>query len=223
LLYATPAPNRSIISEMGVVMENLNSISALGRDSAADQGARPVSDHGSALYSPKIGPELRRQLDEARNTRARFDRLRSPAFHLEQKIAELTGLLECAAKRNEALTTTISELRSRLILYEDPATTGRVSIKSIQMAVAEHYGLGLTEMLSARRTGAVVGPRQIAMYLAKIRTTASYPEIGRCFGNRDHTTVLHACRTVTSKFEDHPDLKVAVDLLRDKLLSASVA
>ena len=68
----------------------------------------------------------------------------------------------------------------------------RVTIEEIQRKVAEHYNIRLTDMSSARRARDVARPRQVAMYLAKQLTSRSLPEIGRRFGNRDHTTVMHA-------------------------------
>lgn len=67
-------------------------------------------------------------------------------------------------------------------------------IEIIQRVVAHHYGVSRHDMLSERRTANVVRPRQVAMYLAKTMTLRSLPEIGRRFGGRDHTTVLHAVR-----------------------------
>src|SRR5690606_14521056 len=68
----------------------------------------------------------------------------------------------------------------------------RVRIEDIQRIVARHYNVSKTELLSNRRTRTIVKPRQVAMYLAKVMTPRSLPEIGRRFGGRDHTTVLHA-------------------------------
>jgi len=72
----------------------------------------------------------------------------------------------------------------------------RITIDDIQRRVAEHFNIKLTDMSSPRRARAVARPRQVAMYLAKTLTTRSLPEIGRKFGGRDHTTVLHAVRTI---------------------------
>jgi chromosomal replication initiation ATPase DnaA len=69
-------------------------------------------------------------------------------------------------------------------------------IEEIQAASAKHFGVSRRDILSARRTAQVVRPRQIAMYLAKTLTLRSLPEIGRRFGGRDHTTVLHAVRKI---------------------------
>lgn len=76
------------------------------------------------------------------------------------------------------------------------ASERRVTIEEIQKRVAEHFNIKLSEMHSSRRAIAVARPRQIAMYLAKQLTTRSLPEIGRKFGNRDHTTVMHAVKRV---------------------------
>lgn len=72
----------------------------------------------------------------------------------------------------------------------------RVRIEDIQKLVASHYNVSRADILSARRTAVVVRPRQIAMYLSKMLTPRSLPEIGRRFGGRDHTTVLHAVRKI---------------------------
>ena len=72
----------------------------------------------------------------------------------------------------------------------------RVRIEDIQRIVARHYNVSKTELLSNRRTRTIVKPRQVAMYLAKTMTPRSLPEIGRRFGGRDHTTVLHAVRKI---------------------------
>ncbi len=76
------------------------------------------------------------------------------------------------------------------------ANDRRVTIEDIQKRVAEHFNIKLSEMSSARRSRAVARPRQVAMYLAKQLTARSLPEIGRKFGGRDHTTVMHAVRKV---------------------------
>ena len=72
----------------------------------------------------------------------------------------------------------------------------KIKIEDIQRIVTSHYNVSKADLLSARRTRTVVRPRQIAMYLAKVMTPRSLPEIGRRFGGRDHTTVLHAVRKI---------------------------
>lgn len=93
----------------------------------------------------------------------------------------------------------------------------RVTIEEIQRAVVEHYGLKLTDMSSARRARAVARPRQVAMYLCKQLTTRSLPEIGRKFGGRDHTTVMHAIRQIERLKDEDPQLAADLELLRRRL------
>jgi chromosomal replication initiator protein len=95
----------------------------------------------------------------------------------------------------------------------------RVTIEEIQKKVAEYFKIRLTDMSSARRARAVARPRQVAMYLAKQITQRSLPEIGRRFGNRDHTTVMHACSRVSELMGRDAALAEDVELLRRMLES----
>jgi chromosomal replication initiator protein len=90
----------------------------------------------------------------------------------------------------------------------------RVTIEEIQKRVAEHYGIRLADMHSARRARAVARPRQVAMYLAKQLTPRSLPEIGRKFGGRDHTTVIYAIRKVEDLRTGDPSLSEDIETLR---------
>jgi chromosomal replication initiator protein len=94
-----------------------------------------------------------------------------------------------------------------------------VTIEEIQRKVAEHYNIRLTDMSSARRARNVARPRQVAMFLAKQLTSRSLPEIGRKFGNRDHTTVMHAVSRVASLMEGDSAFSEDVELLRRMLES----
>jgi chromosomal replication initiator protein len=93
----------------------------------------------------------------------------------------------------------------------------RVTIDEIQKKVAEHFNMKMAEMTSARRARAVARPRQVAMYLAKQLTSRSLPEIGRKFGGRDHTTVMHACKKIEELTETDRALAEDVELLRRML------
>lgn len=108
---------------------------------------------------------------------------------------------------------TVPEVLSDILRAHDK----RLSIDDIQRKVAEHYNIRLTEMASARRSRAVARPRQVAMYLAKQLTSRSLPEIGRRFGNRDHTTVLHAVNKITELMAEDPSFAEDVTLLRKML------
>ncbi len=94
----------------------------------------------------------------------------------------------------------------------------RVKIEDIQKLVATHYNVSRADILSSRRTAVVVRPRQIAMYLAKVLTPRSLPEIGRRFGGRDHTTVLHAVRKIEGLAGSDQSLFEEIDLLKRMLM-----
>jgi chromosomal replication initiator protein len=93
----------------------------------------------------------------------------------------------------------------------------KVRIEDIQKLVATHYNVSRADILSSRRSAGVVKPRQIAMYLSKQLTLRSLPEIGRRFGGRDHTTVLHAVRKIEGAVQADPGLRDDVELLKRML------
>lgn len=90
-------------------------------------------------------------------------------------------------------------------------------IAEIQKVVAEHYGLDRSDMCSSRRAQDVARPRQVAMYLSRRLTLRSLPEIGRRFGNRDHTTVMHACRRIEQLSATDPELATSVKIITREL------
>ncbi|MGZ5823553.1 MAG: chromosomal replication initiator protein DnaA [Hyphomicrobium sp.] len=94
----------------------------------------------------------------------------------------------------------------------------RIKIEDILRIISRHFGVSKGDLLSQRRHRSVVWPRQVGMYLAKQLTARSLPEIGRRFGNRDHTTVLHAIRKIEGQLADNPRLKDELEELK-KLLS----
>ncbi len=98
-----------------------------------------------------------------------------------------------------------------LVRTQDPK---RVKIDDIQKLVASHYSISRSDILSSRRTANVVRPRQIAMYLSKVMTLRSLPEIGRRFGGRDHTTVLHAVRKIEELVGKDRSLAEVIELLK---------
>ncbi len=95
----------------------------------------------------------------------------------------------------------------------------RVTIQEIQKKVSEHWNIRVSEMSSARRSRNIARPRQVAMYLAKQLTSKSLPDIGRHFGDRDHTTVMHAVSRITALISTDPAFAEDVELLRRMLES----
>jgi chromosomal replication initiator protein len=96
-------------------------------------------------------------------------------------------------------------------------TERRVTVDEIQKTVAAHFALKQEDLLSARRQRAVARPRQAAMYLAKTMTTRSYPDIGRRFGGRDHTTVLHAVKVIEKLIASDPQMARDIEALQRTL------
>ena len=124
-------------------------------------------------------------------------------------------LLAHATLTGSAVTLETAEIAIRdLVRNREPK---RVRIEDIQKLVASRYNVSRSDILSERRTAAVVKPRQIAMYLSKVLTPRSLPEIGRRFGGRDHTTVLHAVRKIEKQIGGDAGLNEEVELLKRML------
>ena len=92
-----------------------------------------------------------------------------------------------------------------------------ITIDSIQRKVAEHYDLRLADMTSRRRPRDIAFPRQVAMFLSRELTHSSLPEIGEAFGGRDHGTVIHACKVITTRMRDDEKLRQIISYLRQNL------
>ena len=138
------------------------------------------------------------------------------AHKINTNIRELEGALNRVVA-DSTLCGRVATLESCQSLLQDLLRSGpekRVTIDEIQRRVAEHYGIRLSDMTSARRARAVARPRQVAMYLAKQLTPRSLPEIGKKFGGRDHTTVMHAVRRIEELKSADPVMADDVELLR---------
>ena len=94
----------------------------------------------------------------------------------------------------------------------------KVSIDEIQTIVCKYFKISKNEMLSSRRSRYLVRPRQTAIYLTKMLTSKSLPEIGRCFSNRDHTTVIHSVKTIEKLRKEDNELNLKIDTLKSKIL-----
>jgi len=108
----------------------------------------------------------------------------------------------------------VDDILGHLVRVED---NRKIRIEDIQRVVSVHYQVSRSDLVSSRRTRAIVVPRQIAMYLAKVLTPRSLPEIGRRFGNRDHTTVLHAVRKIEGLLGSDKGLARDIEALRRRI------
>ena len=140
------------------------------------------------------------------------------AHKITSNVRELEGALNRLAAFGGLVNREVTMETAQEVLHDIlRANDRRVTIDEIQKRVAEHFNIRLSEMHSARRARAIARPRQVAMYLAKQLTARSLPEIGRKFGGRDHTTVMHAVRRVEELRQTDPNFAEDIELLRRML------
>jgi chromosomal replication initiator protein len=173
---------------------------------------------------------LRRSIVERRIELARQSH---PAFEVPEEVVDfvvrnvttngrdLEGAITRLAGHNQLTGLSVSLAVAENTLKDlVRATDGRrIKIEDIQRVVSKHYNVSKQDLLSSRRTRSIVWPRQIAMYLSKSLTPRSLPEIGRRFGGRDHTTVLHAVRKVEDCLTNDQALAQEIEVLKRMLES----
>jgi chromosomal replication initiator protein len=153
--------------------------------------------------------------------------LNTIAEHVQSNVRALEGALirvvAFSSLTGRPITAELArEVLDSLYPRSPTAATARRTVAEIQAAVSQHFGLSPTELLSSTRTTRVAWPRQIAMYLSRELTGESLPAIGRQFGGRDHTTVLHACRRTSLRVSSDPVSREAVDKLHRALGSPPI-
>jgi chromosomal replication initiator protein len=142
------------------------------------------------------------------------------AHKIVSNVRELEGALNRIIAQVQFVGRDITLESAQEVLHDlVRANERRVTIDEIQKKVAEHFNIKMVDMTAARRARVVARPRQVAMYLAKQLTSRSLPEIGRKFGGRDHTTVMHACRKIEELIASDRSLAEDVELLRRMLQS----
>ncbi len=169
---------------------------------------------------------LERRIQEKRQFDPSFEISREVIELLAERLSENSRELEGAAARLHAhwqylhapITREVAENVVR-DLFQSGGEPRKVRIEEIIKTVSRHFGVSKPDILSQRRHRSVVWPRQIGMYLSKQLTARSLPEIGRRFGNRDHTTVLHAIRKIDRELEANPRLRDELEDLK-KMLSS---
>jgi chromosomal replication initiator protein len=193
-----------------------------------DERVRSRLAGGLVVEIGSLGEELRLEILKARVTASRvyhpgFDVPLPVLNYIAKAIthngrdpkARSTACWPTASLTGHAITLEMAEREVRdLIRPQEPK---RVKIEDIQRIVARQYNVSRSDLLSSRRTANVVRPRQVAMYLAKTLTLRSLPEIGRRFGGRDHTTVLHAVRKIEGLVGSDMALAEEVEILKRQL------
>ena len=140
------------------------------------------------------------------------------AHKITSNVRELEGALNRIVAYANLVGRQVSLEGTQEVLHDIlRANDRRVTIEEIQKRVSEHYNIRQSEMYSARRARAVARPRQVAMYLSKQLTSRSLPEIGRKFGGRDHTTVMHAVRKIEELRATDNTFAEDIELLRRML------
>lgn len=137
------------------------------------------------------------------------------AHKIGSNIRELEGALNRVVAHSTLVGRNINiEMASEVLKDLIRSNDRRVSIEDIQKKVAEHFDIKVADLLSSKRNIDIARPRQIAMYLAKILTTSSLPEIGRKFGGKDHTTVMHAVKKIESMQKEDSSFAENIDILK---------
>ena len=145
------------------------------------------------------------------------------AHKINSNIRELEGALNRVIAHAELIGRAITlEITQDVLADLLRSYDRKVTIDCIQKKVCEHYAVKMADLHGARRSRNLVRPRQIAMYLCKKLTTRSLPDIGRSFGGRDHTTVLHAVQKVEELIRDDAQIAEDIDLLRRSLQFAGL-
>jgi chromosomal replication initiator protein len=161
---------------------------------------------------------LARQHEFSRPAVARPEVLEFLADRFSESVRELEGALNTLVARMSESVCTLTLDEAQAILR--PHLRGqdrRITVDDIQKITADHFGLKQADLISERRNRAIARPRQAAMWLAKQLTTRSLPDIGRRFGGRDHTTVLHAVRRIEQLKATDPQLTRDLEALIRKL------
>jgi chromosomal replication initiator protein len=140
------------------------------------------------------------------------------AHRITSNVRELEGAMNRIVHQASLVHRPVSiEMAQEVLRDLLRANDRRVTIEEIQKATVEHYGIRMADMTSSRRSRAIARPRQVAMFLAKQLTTRSLPEIGKKFGNRDHTTVMHAVRQIEALSKEDPQLGDDLEQLKRRL------
>jgi chromosomal replication initiator protein len=140
------------------------------------------------------------------------------ASESKTNIRELIGVLNRVIAFSRVHNKVLNIQDCKNILKDVFSQTRIITVDKIQNIVSNYFNIALSEMLSQRRSRPLARPRQIAMYLAKKMTTRSLPEIGRRFANRDHTTVIHAVKTITRLSEQDDEMKKNINQIKSLLL-----
>jgi len=182
-----------------------------------------VVDIGVPDYELKL-KILKKKIVEFENTFKEYPNLSNDIIDYIAKdsnsnIRELIGVFNRIVAFSKMSKKQLNVNDCKIILKDVYRNSKVITIEKIQNVTSNFYSINLEEMLSQRRSRPLARPRQIAMYLAKKLTTRSLPEIGRKFANRDHTTVIHAVKTIDRLSQNNEEIKKNVEEIKSIILS----
>ena len=182
-----------------------------------------VVDIGTPDYDLKL-KILRQKISEYQNSFKENPDLSDEvidyiAKNSNSNIRELIGIFNRVVAFGKMSKKSLSVADCKIILKDIYNSTKVITIDKIQNVTSNFFNISLSDMLSPRRSRPLARPRQVAMYLAKKLTSRSLPEIGRKFSNRDHTTVIHAVKTIEKLTESNDELRKNVEELKSLVLS----
>ena len=182
-----------------------------------------VVDIGTPEYELKL-KILKKKITEFENTFKEYPNLNESVIDFLAKdsnsnIRELIGVFNRIVAFSKMSKKQLDVNDCKIILKDVYRNSKIITIEKIQNVTSNFYSLNLEEMLSQRRSRPLARPRQVAMYMAKKLTTRSLPEIGRKFANRDHTTVIHAVKTIEKLSENNDEMRKNIEELKSLILS----
>ncbi len=182
-----------------------------------------VVDIGTPDYDLKINI-LKKKINEFQNSFHEYPNLSEDIIEYMARepnlnIRELIGIFNRVVAFSKMNKKPLNVNDCKIILKDVHNNNKVISIDKIQNVTSNFFSIDLQEMLSQRRSRPLARPRQIAMYLAKKLTTRSLPEIGRKFANRDHTTVIHAVKTIEKLSQDNSLMKKNIEEITSIILS----
>ncbi len=182
-----------------------------------------VVDIGQPDYDLKLNI-LKKKIEEFQQSFQEYPNLSDEVIEYIAKdtrsnIRELIGVFNRIVAFSKMNNRKLNINDCKIILKDAYNSTKVISIDKIQNVTSNFFSINLEEMLSQRRSRPLARPRQIAMYLAKKLTTRSLPEIGRKFANRDHTTVIHAVKTIDRLSKNNAEMKKNIEEIRSLILS----
>ena len=177
-----------------------------------------IADISNADYETRLA--ILRKKAKIENVIIDDDILSNIANRIDTNIRELEGALNKLIARSNLINSPVTMEMAEYVINEIVKSKDKViSAEFIQETVAKYFNIDAKDLVGSKKSNDIVFPRQIAMYLCRTVPQLSLPQIGKEFGNRDHTTVMHACKKIESEIKENKNTKLIVDSVKNILLS----